>query len=302
MTREEHTYEDQGIPLDPGLRSDFSFFGGGDFKPPPGRVVGVYYDKQRRIWRANWREGDVGKRKTKNFSVDDYGFEEARRLAIEYRLMKITQIAQMEINCSEIDRIRLSTSRAPAQPSSTERRKKNYSSDAIRRRKPRNLSMNGCSPYADNQGMYIPSHEQNPFDLNYNDQYNFYFSQNNNPSPSASGNFLWYYSPNVLYNLYNQVSTDQGTEAGKSIESIIDAQDNLHHVAVSQESNVDPSISSVKSFESIIEPKGILYEQEPLIKMEDNIQPTSSLHINECQYLTNANTICVDNDKTLVDK
>lgn len=64
---------------------------------PEGRVVGVYFDKQRRIWRANWREGGVGKRKTKNFSVDDYGFEEARRLAIEYRLLKIMEVSDKQM-------------------------------------------------------------------------------------------------------------------------------------------------------------------------------------------------------------
>eukprot|EP01056_Protomagalhaensia_sp_Gyna25_P001943 Protomagalhaensia_sp_Gyna_25__1942@NODE_2033_length_1336_cov_19_961449_g1678_i0_p1_GENE_NODE_2033_length_1336_cov_19_961449_g1678_i0NODE_2033_length_1336_cov_19_961449_g1678_i0_p1_ORF_typecomplete_len387_score59_34AP2/PF00847_20/4_6e11AP2/PF00847_20/5_5e03_NODE_2033_length_1336_cov_19_961449_g1678_i0661226 len=65
---------------------------------PEGRVVGVYFDKQRRIWRANWREGGVGKRKTKNFSVDDYGFEEARRLAIQYRLLKIMEVSDKHLN------------------------------------------------------------------------------------------------------------------------------------------------------------------------------------------------------------
>eukprot|EP01053_Blabericola_migrator_P003405 Blabericola_migrator_1__3404@NODE_1_length_33786_cov_123_788665_g0_i0_p6_GENE_NODE_1_length_33786_cov_123_788665_g0_i0NODE_1_length_33786_cov_123_788665_g0_i0_p6_ORF_typecomplete_len461_score56_84AP2/PF00847_20/7_3e11AP2/PF00847_20/1_8e04_NODE_1_length_33786_cov_123_788665_g0_i016893071 len=64
---------------------------------PEGRVVGVYFDKQRRIWRANWREGGVGKRKTKNFSVDDYGFEEARRLAIQYRLIKIMEVSDKQL-------------------------------------------------------------------------------------------------------------------------------------------------------------------------------------------------------------
>lgn len=58
---------------------------------PEGRVVGVYFDKQRRIWRANWREHEQGKRKTKNFSVEDYGFEEARRMAIQYRLAKLME-------------------------------------------------------------------------------------------------------------------------------------------------------------------------------------------------------------------
>eukprot|EP01054_Gregarina_sp_Poly1_P010330 Gregarina_sp_Poly_1__10329@NODE_731_length_6562_cov_119_589684_g548_i0_p3_GENE_NODE_731_length_6562_cov_119_589684_g548_i0NODE_731_length_6562_cov_119_589684_g548_i0_p3_ORF_typecomplete_len391_score30_25AP2/PF00847_20/4_7e11_NODE_731_length_6562_cov_119_589684_g548_i034934665 len=65
---------------------------------PEGRVVGVYFDKQRRIWRANWREGGVGKRKTKNFSVDDYGFEEARRLAIQYRLLKIMEVSDKQLS------------------------------------------------------------------------------------------------------------------------------------------------------------------------------------------------------------
>lgn len=64
---------------------------------PEGRVVGVYFDKQRRIWRANWREGGVGRRKTKNFSVDDYGFEEARRLAIQYRLLKIMEASDKQM-------------------------------------------------------------------------------------------------------------------------------------------------------------------------------------------------------------
>lgn len=64
---------------------------------PEGRVVGVYFDKQRRIWRANWREGNVGKRKTKNFSVDDFGFEEARRLAIQYRFLKIMEASEKQM-------------------------------------------------------------------------------------------------------------------------------------------------------------------------------------------------------------
>lgn len=67
---------------------------------PEGRVVGVYFDKQRRIWRANWREGGVGRRKTKNFSVDDYGFEEARRLAIQYRLLKIMEASDKQMGCA----------------------------------------------------------------------------------------------------------------------------------------------------------------------------------------------------------
>ncbi|EZG46511.1 AP2 domain protein [Gregarina niphandrodes] len=64
---------------------------------PEGRVVGVYFDKQRRIWRATWREHGQGKRKTKNFSVDDYGFEEARRMAIQFRLVKLMEASDQAL-------------------------------------------------------------------------------------------------------------------------------------------------------------------------------------------------------------
>lgn len=74
-------------------------------KIPEGRVVGVYFDKQRRIWRANWRENGQGKRKTKNFSVEDYGFEEARRMAIQYRILKLQEASKKFNNDNICDSI-----------------------------------------------------------------------------------------------------------------------------------------------------------------------------------------------------
>lgn len=211
-------YDDQGVPVDPVHRNEFSFFGNGEFKPPPGRVVGVYYDKQRRIWRANWREGDVGKRKTKNFSVDDYGFEEARRLAIEYRLMKITEIAQMELNCPEIDRIRLSTCRAPAQPGSGDRRKRIGGVPGVvtpRKRQRTKGSLPDADPYLYQSSHGVPPPGGDFYDPN--EQYGLYWTMpymnglcpyngQQGAQQQQDPNYMWYYNPDVLYNLYQQQS------------------------------------------------------------------------------------------------
>lgn len=174
----------------------------GSFQPPPGRVVGVYFDKQRRIWRANWREGDVGKRKTKNFSVDDYGFEEARRLAIEYRLMKITEIARMELDDPDVDKMRLSTCRAPSQPA-------NFS----RKRRPEALvnpskRQEGCSLVDAMKVMpSSPNDQYNYFgctDTSYwrqaADLYNFDWWNAENAAT------MWFYHPDIMYMYYDQAN------------------------------------------------------------------------------------------------
>lgn len=48
-----------------------------------GEIQGVYFDKIRKLWRANWKEN--GRVKTKGFSVFQFGDEGARQKAIEYR-------------------------------------------------------------------------------------------------------------------------------------------------------------------------------------------------------------------------
>ncbi|EEA05360.1 AP2 domain-containing protein [Cryptosporidium muris RN66] len=48
-----------------------------------GEIQGVYFDKIRKLWRANWKEN--GRVKTKGFSVFQYGDEGARQKAIDYR-------------------------------------------------------------------------------------------------------------------------------------------------------------------------------------------------------------------------
>ncbi|OII73743.1 uncharacterized protein cubi_03541 [Cryptosporidium ubiquitum] len=48
-----------------------------------GDIQGVYFDKIRKLWRANWKEN--GRVKTKGFSVFQFGDEGARQRAIEYR-------------------------------------------------------------------------------------------------------------------------------------------------------------------------------------------------------------------------
>ncbi|KAH8583606.1 apicomplexan specific [Cryptosporidium sp. chipmunk genotype I] len=48
-----------------------------------GEIQGVYFDKIRKLWRANWKEN--GRVKTKGFSVFQFGDEGARQRAIEYR-------------------------------------------------------------------------------------------------------------------------------------------------------------------------------------------------------------------------
>lgn len=52
---------------------------------------GVYYDKRRRLWRANWKEN--GRIHTKGFSVHDYrSHQAARQKAIEFRERKEQEI------------------------------------------------------------------------------------------------------------------------------------------------------------------------------------------------------------------
>jgi len=257
-------YDDQGVPIDPVHRNEFSFFGNGEFKPPPGRVVGVYYDKQRRIWRANWREGDVGKRKTKNFSVDDYGFEEARRLAIEYRLMKITEIAQMELNCPEIDRIRLSTCRAPAQPSLSDRRKRILSNtvETPRRKVRGKNTIPDADPYLYNGHVPPPSGEfYDP-----NDQYGaywqmpFYYNQQQQQpqqqAPQIDSNYMWYYSPDILYNLYNQAATPAQGQVNNTTTDTFASM--MSEVSSSKDEIV--SLNKEKSLDSVID----VQQQQPI--------------------------------------
>eukprot|EP01053_Blabericola_migrator_P001920 Blabericola_migrator_1__1919@NODE_1522_length_4352_cov_15_201867_g1002_i0_p1_GENE_NODE_1522_length_4352_cov_15_201867_g1002_i0NODE_1522_length_4352_cov_15_201867_g1002_i0_p1_ORF_typecomplete_len458_score57_07AP2/PF00847_20/1_1e08_NODE_1522_length_4352_cov_15_201867_g1002_i029634336 len=52
-------------------------------------VRGVYLDRRRGLWRANWREG--GKVKTKGFRIAQWGEQEARRKAIEVRKLMETR-------------------------------------------------------------------------------------------------------------------------------------------------------------------------------------------------------------------
>ena len=172
------------------------------FQPPPGRVVGVYFDKQRRIWRANWREGDVGKRKTKNFSVDDYGYEEARRLAIEYRLMKITEIARMELDDPDLDKMRLSTCRAPSQPANANRKRKGETLSSPAKRLESSSLMDGAK--------MTPSTPNDPYnyfgcnDSSYwrqaADLYNYDWWSSDNAA------CMWFYHPDIMYMYYDQAS------------------------------------------------------------------------------------------------
>lgn len=46
--------------------------------------VGVFHDKSKDRWMARWQEN--GKRKTKSFSVNLYGYEKAKQMAVNYRL------------------------------------------------------------------------------------------------------------------------------------------------------------------------------------------------------------------------
>eukprot|EP01068_Selenidium_serpulae_P012216 Selendium_serpulae@DN5786_c0_g1_i1.p1 len=47
-------------------------------------IKGVYFDRARKLWRANWKEN--GRVRTKGFSVAEHGNEQARDLACEHRL------------------------------------------------------------------------------------------------------------------------------------------------------------------------------------------------------------------------
>eukprot|EP00923_Selenidium_pygospionis_P038118 GHVN01066616.1.p1 GENE.GHVN01066616.1~~GHVN01066616.1.p1 ORF type:complete len:797 (+),score=100.72 GHVN01066616.1:219-2609(+) len=47
-------------------------------------IKGVYFDRARKLWRANWKEN--GRVRTKGFSVAEHGNEMARELACEHRL------------------------------------------------------------------------------------------------------------------------------------------------------------------------------------------------------------------------
>ena len=61
-------------------------------------VVGVYFDIKtdskgigREYWKASWLELD-GSQKTKSFSIDKYGNEEAKKMAINYRYEQIVRL------------------------------------------------------------------------------------------------------------------------------------------------------------------------------------------------------------------
>lgn len=52
-------------------------------------VRGVYLDRRRGLWRANWRDG--GKVRTKGFRITQWGAQEARKKAIEVRKLMETR-------------------------------------------------------------------------------------------------------------------------------------------------------------------------------------------------------------------
>ena len=54
------------------------------YKNNTSSIAGVNYQKDKGKWVARWCEGTT-ERKTKVFSVDKYGYEEAKQLAINYR-------------------------------------------------------------------------------------------------------------------------------------------------------------------------------------------------------------------------
>jgi len=47
-------------------------------------TVGVYYDQLSTSWTATWKD-EEGNNHTKSYSVNKYGFENAKDLAIQYR-------------------------------------------------------------------------------------------------------------------------------------------------------------------------------------------------------------------------
>lgn len=69
-------------------------------------VVGVYFDSKnnkgfrREYWKASWQEID-GSQRTKAFSIDKLGYDEARQLAIEYREQQIKRLNEEGANYSE---------------------------------------------------------------------------------------------------------------------------------------------------------------------------------------------------------
>lgn len=59
-------------------------------------VIGVYFDEKYNRWRCEWV--DNGVKKTKSFAVIKYGgYENAKKLAIEYRAKMISQIESYKI-------------------------------------------------------------------------------------------------------------------------------------------------------------------------------------------------------------
>jgi hypothetical protein len=56
-------------------------------------ITGVVYSKSINSWRAVWYNGN-GKQLSKSFSVNKYGFDKAKQLAIELRALSISKLIQ----------------------------------------------------------------------------------------------------------------------------------------------------------------------------------------------------------------
>ena len=66
-------------------------------------VVGVYLDKKNKdsfYWKACWMELD-GKQKTKSFSINKFGYEYAKEMAIRYRKEQIDRLNEQGAGYSE---------------------------------------------------------------------------------------------------------------------------------------------------------------------------------------------------------
>jgi len=63
---------------------------------------GVSYNEKGKNWRAEWRN-ENGKTRVKTFSVKKFGFEEAKRLAIQAREEAISSLPHyrdaLNLNC-----------------------------------------------------------------------------------------------------------------------------------------------------------------------------------------------------------
>lgn len=64
-------------------------------------VTGVSFDAPRNLWCASWYDLETGKRMAKSFTVREYGYEEAFRLACAYRENMILHLNEQGAGYSE---------------------------------------------------------------------------------------------------------------------------------------------------------------------------------------------------------